>query len=113
MKLADTNGAPGPADPFKTEYNQQKSKFHIANKVNLEKTWQPNDKIGDPRTRRNWLPEQRWSQTEKSLRCEGYDRDFRTVEKIYEKANILEKIDMEREKMMEDVVIRQAPRSLQ
>lgn len=113
MKLADTTGAAGPVDPFKTEYNQQKSKFHIAEKVNLQKTWQPNDKIGDPRIRRNWLPEARWSQTEKALRCEGFDRDYRTIEKIHERATIEEKLDMEREKMMEDVVIRQAPRSLQ
>lgn len=57
MKLADTTGAVGPIDPFKTEYNKQKSKFNIANKVNEEKVWQPNDKIGDPKIKRNWIPE--------------------------------------------------------
>jgi len=44
------------------------------------------------------LPEARWSQTEKALRCEGADRDYRTIEKIHERATIDEKLDMEREK---------------
>ena len=39
MKLVDTTGEEGPIDPFKTEYHKKKSKFNIANKVNLEQHW--------------------------------------------------------------------------
>lgn len=81
MKLADTEGNDGPVDPFKTEYHQKQSKFNIANKPNLETHWKGNDKIGDPEFKRKWEPDQRWSQVEKSLRCEGVDRAYRTVAK--------------------------------
>ena len=52
MKLADTTGAVGPIDPFKTEYHQKKSKFNIANKVNLETHWKNSSVIGDPEVKR-------------------------------------------------------------
>jgi hypothetical protein len=39
MKLADSEGVVGPQDPFKTEYNAKKSKYHISNKTNLENHW--------------------------------------------------------------------------
>lgn len=113
MKLVDTTGEQGPVDPFKTEYHKKKSKFNIANKVNLEQHWKHNDVIGDPEFKNKWEPIQRWSHIEKSLRCEGPDRDYRTIQKIYEYAKADEVQDIEREKLMEEVVIRQAPRSLQ
>ena len=34
--------------------HQKKSKFNIANKVNLESHWKQNDKIGDPEFKRKW-----------------------------------------------------------
>ena len=79
MKLADTTGEAGPIDPFKTEYHQQKSKFNLANKVTLETHWENSDKIGDPVFKRKWEPGERWSQREKGLRCDGADRELRTL----------------------------------
>ena len=79
----------------------------------MENHWNATDKIFNPEFKRQWAPDQRWSQVEKSLRCEGGDRPYRTVEKVYEHAKALEIEDTEREKLMEEVVIRQAPRSLQ
>lgn len=52
MKLADTEGAEGPVDPFKTEYQQKSCKFNIATKPNLESHWKGSDKIGDPEFKR-------------------------------------------------------------
>lgn len=113
MKLADTAAGLGPQDTFKTEYHPKRSKYHITNKANLENHWKFNDIIGDPEFKRKWEPMKRWSQVEKELRCEGGDRDYRTVKKIYEAEKAKEVEDIEREKLMEEVVIRQAPRSLQ
>lgn len=107
MKLADTTGEEGPVDPFKTEhYPLPKHKFNLANKVNLENHWKYDDKIGDPEIKRKWVPGQRWSQAEKGLRCEGADRDYRTIEKVYVHAQAAEIADVEREKLQEEVIIR-------
>lgn len=113
MKLADTTGEVGPTDPFKTEYHPKKSKFNIPNKINLETHWKNSNSIADPQIKRKWEPGQRWSQVEKSLRCEGADRAYRTLEKGIQHAKAAEVADIEREKLMEEVIIRQAPRSLQ
>lgn len=115
VKLADTEGVEAPIDPFKTEYHQQKSKFNLAGKVNLENHWEYNKCIGDPEFKRKWEPEahQCWSQVEKSLRCEGIDRPHRTMEKLVVHAKEADVADLEREKLTEEVLIRQAPRSLQ
>lgn len=54
MKLADTTGLPAATDPFKTVHQPKKSKFNIANKVNLENHWANSDKVGDPELIKGW-----------------------------------------------------------
>jgi len=48
MKLADTNGEIGPADPFKIGRIRKVSNVEIPLKPNNLSYWEPNDKIGSP-----------------------------------------------------------------
>ena len=49
--------------------------------------WKNDDKISDPQFKKGWRPGQdKWSQCEKDFRCEGGNRSFRSVEKIYNTA---------------------------
>jgi hypothetical protein len=49
---------------------------------------------------------------EREYRCQGKDRSYRTFEKLINDAKNYEIMDSEREKQMEEVIIKQAPRSL-
>ena len=71
------------------------------------------DKIGDPELQKGWKPNLKWSEKEKDYRCQGQDRPFRTFDKIIAHAQYNDKKDEEREALMEETVIKQAPRSLQ
>lgn len=113
MKLADSTGLEAPVDPFKTVHAPKKSKFNIASKVTLENHWKNTDKIGDPELQKGWKPNLKWSEKEKDYRCQGQDRPFRTFDKIIAHAQYNDKKDEEREALMEETVIKQAPRSLQ
>mmetsp|Transcript_5851 Transcript_5851/g.9404 ORF Transcript_5851/g.9404 Transcript_5851/m.9404 type:complete len:238 (+) Transcript_5851:1634-2347(+) len=50
---------------------------------------------------------------EKDYKCQGQDRPFRTFDKIIDHAQSYDNFDKDREIKMEELVIKQAPRSLQ
>ena len=69
--------------------------------------------IGNPEFRPKWMPAIKWSEAEKNKKCEGADRHQRTFSKIVDRAIATDGIDADRTKKMEEVIIKQAPRSLQ
>lgn len=79
----------------------------------MENHWKNTDRIGDPDVKKGWKPSLKWSEKESGLRCQGQDRPFRTFDKIIAHASFNDKKDAERELMMEETIIKQAPRSLQ
>lgn len=113
MKLSDTIGDNGPVDPFKMENVRKISNAEIPLKPNNESYWLPSDQIGDPEFKNKWLPIVKWSQQEASFKCQGLDRFRRTFELIVDHAKETEKNNIEKEKQMEEVIIKQAPRMLQ
>jgi hypothetical protein len=113
VKLADATGLEAPIDPFKTVHEPKKSKFNIANKVQLENHWKNSTKVGDPELVNGWKPNLKWSEKEAKLRCDGPDRTFRTMDKVIAHARKKDNLEAEREIKMEETIIKQAPRSLQ
>lgn len=113
VKLADATGLEAPIDPFKTVHEPQKSKFNIANKVQLENHWKNSNKVGEPEIVNGWKPNLKWSEKEANLRCDGPDRSLRTMDKVIQHARNRDNADAERELKMEETIIKQAPRSLQ
>ena len=112
VKLADATGEMGPIDPFKTEYHVKSSKFNIANKVNHENHWRNNDKISDPKVIKGWRPLLKWSEGESNFVCCGADRPFRTFAKIVDHAMTDDINEADRNQKMEELIIKQAPKSL-
>lgn len=55
----------------------------------------------------------KWSEQEKEYKCMGVDRPFRTFEKIIFHAKNRDAGDDEKRKLMDELVISQAPRSMQ
>jgi len=113
VRIADTTGLEAPVDPLKTTYLPKKSKFHVSNKVANENHWAPTDKTGDAELKKGWMPLLKWSEKDRGYKCEGADRQFRTFAKIVDHAQQYDKMDDERDKKREEVIIKQAPRSLQ
>jgi hypothetical protein len=113
MKLADTTGKPAYQDPFRTMYSPKKSKFNIANKVTLDNHWPNSDKVGDPDLINGWKPHIKWSEMESNYKCQGADRDFRTFDKIIDHSTTYDKKDLERQLKTEELLVKQAPKSLQ
>jgi len=101
MKLADTTGEEGPIDPFKTCYVPKKSKFLISEKVNIVNHWRNSNCIGDPEFKKGWRADDKWSQREGALRCQGKDRPYRTFEKIINHAKARDEDDAIRKERME------------
>lgn len=113
VKLADTTGDLAPEDPFKTVHCPKRSKFHIANKVTQENHWANSNKVGDPDLLKGWKPTVKWSEKEATFKCVGADRDFRTFDKIIDHSTTADKKDEERQLRTEELIVRQAPKSLQ
>ena len=82
-------------------------------KVNHSDLWKPSALIGNPDFRPKWMPAIKWSEAERNMKCEGPDRHQRTFSKIVDRAIATDTLDADRTKKMEEVVIKQAPRSLQ
>jgi hypothetical protein len=113
VKLSDTTGLEAPVDPFKTVHCPKKSKFNIANKVTQENHWPNSNKVGDPDLLKGWKPTVKWSEKEASFKCVGADRDFRTFDKIIDHSTTADKKDLERQLKTEELLVKQAPKSLQ
>jgi hypothetical protein len=115
MLLADTTGLPGPACPFKTgRILPRKSKYSVTENATGRTDLLPRtDKIAPPEPRRKWKPQTRWAEAEKNYKCEGKDRALRTFTKIVEHSAARDVADAEKAQKLEQVIIKQAPRSLQ
>ena len=67
----------------------------------------PNTKtISDPEFRKGYIPNVKWSDREKTYKCEGHDRPFRTFEKIHDHAVTDDQAEATRKDEMEAVIIR-------
>jgi hypothetical protein len=106
MKLADASDSPAAVDPFKTVHQPKKSKFNIANKVNLENHWPNSDKVGDPDLINGWKPSLKWSEMESNYKCQGADRSFRTFDKIIDHSQTYEKQAVERQLKTEELLVK-------
>ena len=102
----------GPIDTFKTQHTKQSSKGSISGKVHLENHWALTDRIGDPEFKMKFKPALTWSINENQTKCQGFHRNDRTFEKIVIKGKQKNKEDEIREKKMEEVIVKQAPRFL-
>ena len=60
-----------------------------------------------------WKPHIKWSEMEKNYKCEGNDRALRTFGKIVDHAMAGDAKDAEKKLKMEQVIIKQAPKSMQ
>lgn len=85
----------------------------MVDKVTNISHWKKTDKVGDPEIRNGWKPQLKWSDKESLFLCNGKDRPFRTFEKIINSQQIKNEQDSVREKQVEELIIKQAPRSLQ
>lgn len=102
-----------PIDQFKVEHHPQaKHKFNVSEKVNNITHWQFSDKVGDPEIKKGWTPSLTWSDQQAQYLCNGKNRPFRTFEKIYNAERVKNEKDAVREKQVEELIIKQAPRSL-
>ena len=114
MKIAENTDEPGPVDQFKEKYYPQSAKrFEVSDKVPNINHWKFSDKVGDPEMKNGWKPNLKWSDKEAFFKCQGQDRAFRTFEKIIDTSKQNEVRDAIREKELEELLIKQAPRSLQ
>jgi hypothetical protein len=115
VKISDAYySTPAPIDPFKTEYHKQKSKFIISDKVTTINHAKLTDKVGsDPEIQKGHKPLLKWSDMEANFKCSGPDRPFRTFEKIIHNSNLWEQKESEREKLRDELKIKQAPKVLQ
>lgn len=85
----------------------------VTDKVNNVNHWKLSDKIGDPEIKSGWKPQLKWSDKEAQYQCTGKDRSFRTFDKIINTGQVKNAEDTIREKQVEELLVRQAPRSLQ
>ena len=112
MKLSSTMNEAAPVDVFKQEHTKQISHYLRTGKVTEINHWKNTDKVGDPKHRQGFKPTTCWTEQEKDFKCDGQNRGQRTIGKILEHAVEADKRDAKREKDMEELIIKQAPRCL-
>jgi hypothetical protein len=60
-----------------------------------------------------WKPHIKWSEMETNFKCQGPDRAFRTFDKIIDQGQTYDKKEKLRQQMTEELIVKQAPKSLQ
>lgn len=115
MLLSDTTGQVAPDCPFKiNRVMPRKSKYFVTQNVTEKDDLLPKtDKISPPEFKMKFKPHIKWSEQDKNYKCEGKDRALRTFTKIVDHAQKRDVADEEKMKKMQEVIIKQAPRSLQ
>ena len=114
MKIAENMEESAPVDQFKEQYFPQSARrFEVSEKVQNVNHWKLSNKIGEPILKNGWKPNIKWSDKEAFFRCQANDRPYRTFEKIIENSKQSEDTEAIREKALEELLIKQAPRSLQ
>lgn len=102
MKLADVSvdDNAAPSDPFKVEHSPQKYKFDIAPHVHKITHWKPKydgtvqELNLEPKGNKRAL---KWSELEKTFRCEGDDR---VIDKIIKQATAYENVIADSERKL-------------
>lgn len=71
------------------------------------------EKILETEIKKGHKPNLKWSDREANLRCDGKDRPFRTFEKIFNDRHLLEINEMQKDKLRDELIIKQTPKILQ